>query len=71
MNQAAPQAAEATRPQELSDPALISSWALARVMVALNPSDPEAVEAYAALRAEYLRRAFGTGGRTWLTRASA
>jgi len=61
-NEAASQAADATSPQELSDPALISSWALARAKVALNPSDPDAVESYAALRAEYLRRAFGTGG---------
>ena len=59
MNQAAPQAADATEPRALSDPALISSWALARAKVTLHPSDPDAVAAYAALRAEYLRRAYG------------
>jgi hypothetical protein len=45
----------------LSDPALISSWSLARVQVALNPGDPGAVRAYDALRDEYRRRAYGTG----------
>ena len=60
MNQAAPPAAGATDPGELSDPALISSWALARAKVTLYPSDPDAVAAYAALRAEYLRRAYGS-----------
>ena len=60
MNQAAPQAADATDPREMSDPALISSWALARAKVTLNPSDPDAATAYASLRAEYLRRAYGT-----------
>lgn len=46
---------------ELSDPALISSWALARVKMALNPGDPGAARAYGALRDEYRRRAYGTG----------
>jgi hypothetical protein len=61
MDQAAPQAADATDPRELSDPALISSWALARVKVTLNPSDPDATKAYAALRDEYRRRTYGNG----------
>jgi hypothetical protein len=61
MNQAAPQAADAASLRELSDPALISSWALARAKVALNPSDSDALKSYAALRAEYLHRAYGTG----------
>ncbi len=60
MNLAAPHAADATDPRALSDPALISSWALARVKVTLNPSDSEACKAYAALRAEYLRRTYGS-----------
>ena len=34
-----PPAAEPGDPRELSDPALISSWSLARVKVALNPSN--------------------------------
>lgn len=59
MDQAAPQAANPTNPRELSDPALTSSWALARVKVTLNPSDPETRKAYAALRAEYQRRTYG------------
>jgi hypothetical protein len=57
----APAAAHATDqggPGELSDPALISSWSLARVKVALNPADPDAVKAYAALRDEYRRRTY-------------
>ena len=58
---AAPRAADQGDTRELSDPALISSWALARVKVALNPTDPDSVQAYAALRDEYQRRAYGTG----------
>jgi hypothetical protein len=54
-------AAEPGDPRELSDPALISSWSLARVRVALNPADPDAVQAYAALRDEYRLRAYGAG----------
>jgi hypothetical protein len=60
MNQAAPQAADATDLRELSDPALISSWAFARVKLTLNPADSEARTAYASLRAEYLRRVYGS-----------
>jgi hypothetical protein len=60
MNQAAPRAADANDPRGLSDPALISSWALARAKVTLNPSDSEARKAYADLRAEYLRRTYGS-----------
>lgn len=44
---------------ELPDPALISSWALARVKVALNPGDCKARDDYAALRSEYQRRMNG------------
>ena len=56
-----PPAAEPGDPRELSDPALISSWSLARVKVVLNPSNSDAVKAYAALRDEYQRRVYGTG----------
>lgn len=54
-------ATESSDPRELSDPVLISSWSLARVNVALNPADPDAVQTYAALRDEYRLRAYGTG----------
>jgi hypothetical protein len=54
-------AAEPGDPRELSDPALISSWSLARLRVALNPTDPDAVQACAALRDEYRLRAYGAG----------
>jgi hypothetical protein len=49
----------ARRPPGTGRPRPISSWSLVRVKVALNSSD--AVKAYAALRAEYQRRANGTG----------